>query len=445
MSNNNNGSGGYFGSFSSGGGPRNLTSDMWAPIISADNNYIANTSPAPKSANSQNKAPSENTSANKKTEQTRESKASQKRDTSQKKKKNGKRFEKKSKSQPSVKTQDTISQAVPKERDTQKGTDRKITIPLSEKDKQRIIKLRKKQAKKRLRDKDRYSSLIKSGKSIDEARRIMSKRKVAKRKFGTFLSVLCAFIFASCICWTYCYFEGAPIKDINIKGDEVYTREEIISAVGVLPGQSMLTVREDDVNEKVHSKLPFISSISLNYIFPETLEMEIISTRERFIIKNGNKYICVDKNGKIVSLKKKKVEKEQFLIIGPTFENPEIGAKFQPLQVEITDGMSDDEKAKFEKKNDFEVAKYNAMMEISALCEKYGVITNGKIDLSDLSDIKIDYQSRVRIYLGDLKNMEIKIKTASDIITQQVGKEQTGYVDVSYDVRNFFLPGTMER
>lgn len=430
------GYGEYFGSFSSASGPRNLTSDMWAPI-SSDNNYIANTGAVPRDSAAQGTAKTQSTERPKKAETPAPESPYEKKKKSVKKPKTAKKEKATAKPQQS-------STDVKSDKESGKKAGSKATAPGTRK-KEDNKRKKQKNIQKLRKDKARYASLIKNGKSIDEARRIMSERKVRKRKLSTLLSVLTAFVFAFCICFVYCYYEGAPIKTIVVKGDNVYTQEEIVSAAEVLPGQSMLTVREDEVNRRVLSKLPFVSGISLNYVFPEILEMDVVSTREHFIIKNGNKYVCVDKNGKIVSVKKKKVEKDQFLVIGPEFENAELGAKFEPLQSKIGEDLSEDEKLRLTEKNDFEMKRYNTMLEVSALCEKYGVITGGKLDLSDMTNIRLDYESRVRIYLGDAKNLELKIENASSIITQQVKKDQTGYVDVSYDVRNYFLAGSMDR
>ncbi len=404
----------FSGYSSSGFKPKNITSDMWEPITTAGN-YTAYTPPKQEFKSSQQTKRTSreepNTHRSGRVQSERKAEAPK---------------TKREKDKPSHKTPPTdrpISSG--RAADSGKNKTNKKPKPKTknkaEAPSKRSVNLAAKQREKTNKE---FLRLVKGGKSTDEARAIITKRKIRKRKMKTLFSVIFLFFFASVFVLSYTYFEGAPVKNIVVSGDEVYTDSEILDAAKLSEGINMLTVREKAVNESVIKILPFISAIGVKYDLPDTLELNIISTTERFIIKNAGSYVCVDKTGKVVSEKKKKLSDGQFMVEGMKEQAYTLGEMFVP--------------------DEANAQKFSVLKELASAVENNEIINSGVIDIENINDITLTYKSRLRIYLGDSKNLSSKLKQAEDVLKSNGAEEKTGYVNVKYDIGAYFMQGSMD-
>ncbi len=404
----------FSGYSSSGFKPKNITSDMWEPITTAGN-YTAYTPPKQefKSGQQTKRTSREEANTHRSGRVQGERKAAAPKPKREKDKPAGKtppadrpissgRVADSGKKKPTKKPK-------PKTKSKAKAPSK------------RSVNLAAKQREKTNKE---FLRLVKGGKSTDEARVIITKRKIRKRKLKTFFSVMFLFFFALIFVLSYSYFEGAPVKNIVVSGDEVYTDSEILDAAKLSEGVNMLTVREKAVNESVIKILPFVSAIGVKYDLPDTLELNIISTTERFIIKNGGGYICVDKTGKVVSEKKKKLSDGQFMVKGMKEQTYTLGEMFVPDEANSQ--------------------KFSVLKELASAVENNEIITCGVIDIEDINDITLTYKSRLRVYLGDSKNLSSKLKQAEDVLKSNGAEEKTGYVNVKYDIGAYFMQGSMD-
>ncbi len=279
-------------------------------------------------------------------------------------------------------------------------------------------------AKQREKTNKAFLRLVRNGKSVDEARIIITKRKLRKRKLGMLCSVLFLFFFATLFLVSYTYCEGAEISNILIDGDAVYTNDEILTAANISEGMNMLTIREKELNDKVTTALPFISVVGLEYNLPDTLKLNITSTNERLIIKSGSKYICIDKTGKVVSEKKKKLQKGQYLVIGLEEQEYTVGQMFAASE-----------------KNKI---KYDIAHSVAFAADGNEIINTGTIDVSNVKDITLTYKSRLRVYLGSDDNLQSKLTKAESVMIDNKAQNKTGYINAKYDVAAYFMQGSMQ-
>ena len=405
--------------------PKNLTSDMWAPI-STVNNYTAYT--PEKTIERQS---IDNTDTHVRTRQSVQQRsshnpvreASRKTNPAKSKKKKSTLYNKK----PATKNKT-------KEKRTDKNETRMYEKIISSGKVQKEIKAKKpkptskrqqsKAEKRREKANLTFVRLVKSGKTQDEARVIINRRKIRAKRIKTLGTVGFFTLFAVCFLLSYSYFRGAEIKEILFEGDEVYTQEEILEAGNISTGLNMLTVRENKLNDNVTKLLPFISKIDVDYQLPDVLALNVISTKEQLILKCDRKYICVDSTGKVVADKKKKLTEGQFLVQGLADQEYTVGEAFV---------VSEENAEKFRIAKDFAKAAENAE-----------TLNYGVLDLKDISDIKFTYRSKIRLYLGDSTNLATKMERAIGIMNSADVGDKTGYINLKYDIGAYFMEGTME-
>ncbi|MBQ8503887.1 MAG: FtsQ-type POTRA domain-containing protein [Clostridia bacterium] len=280
---------------------------------------------------------------------------------------------------------------------------------------------RQEQLKKNRKD---YEAQIKDGKSHNEISRKRAADKSRKRRIRSIISVVVFLIFVCAFVGVYSYSKGAPIANIIIEGESVYKNEEIIESAGLEIGLNMLSLREKAINEQVTLELPYIHSVELSRKLPDTVTLTVTPTKEKYLIVNDTGYICVDEHEKILSVKKKKLKDGSFRVNGFEYQEAEAGTSYEPSQ---------------NNKEKFELVK-----KIIKAIEAKGTIKKAVINVADMSDVKITYNSKVMIYLGDCKNLENQINLACDVLTEAASQGQTGYIDTRYEGRAYFNEGTMK-
>ncbi len=265
------------------------------------------------------------------------------------------------------------------------------------------------------------------GISNDEMRKKRSESiKLKAKVIGIATAILC-FIALLCCAGIYAYRNGATVSKIVIEGESRYKENKITEAANVYVGINMLSVRQDATNEAVTKTLPYIKDVQVDYRFPETLALIVTSTQEKMLIEGSTGYICLDGDGKVLSLKKKKLTDGRYLVQGLTEQTAEVGADFVPTE---------DNKAKYEK-----------AAEIISLLEATGKFTKGTVVVSNLNDVRVIYDSRINIYLGDCEKLESQITSAMDVIAvdEDIINGQTGYIETRYEGQAPFKPGSMEK
>ncbi len=401
---------------------KNLTSDMWSPITT-NNNFSAYTPDKPTEAPRQTRNVGTRPVSPQKTQRTPANESVRK-PMGQKAKDSGK-VQKEKKTTPPKKKAPTK----PKKQTSSHKADRPISsgrVPQKKPIKikapsKRMLNLAEQRREKTNKE---FVRLRNRGKTADEARLIINRKKIRMNRIKTLSSVAVLFVFALTFLLSYSYFKGAEISEIKISGNDAYEDMQVLEVANLGTGMNMLTVREKKVNDSVTTVLPFISSIGVDYQLPDVLELKVVTTREQLILKCARKYICVDRTGKVVSDKKKKLDEGQFLVQGLTEQEYTVGEKFQA--------------------SDENTERFKIALEFAKAAEESDTLNYGVLDLKDLKDITFTYRSKIRLYLGDGENLKKKMERAIEIMNESDIGEKTGYINLRYDIATYFMEGSMQ-
>ena len=401
---------------------KNLTSDMWTPITT-NNNFSAYTPDKPVETPKTTKPIGTRPASQSKPQRTPANEISRKPVGNRTKENSRLLKEKKSsspkkKSAPKAKKQTSTAK---NERPISSGRVPQNKPIKTKAPSKRMMSLAENRREKTNKD---FVRLRNRGKTADEARIIINRKKIRMNRIKTLGSVAVLFVFALTFLLSYSYFKGAEISEIKINGNDVYTDIEVLEAAKLGTGMNMLTVREKQVNDSVTTILPFISQIGVDYKLPDVLELNIVPTKEQLILKCARKYICVDSTGKVVSDKKKKLSEGQFLVHGLVEQEYTVGENFEASQ---------------ENAERFKIA-----LEFAKAAEESDTLNYGVLDLKDLKDITFTYRSKIRLYLGDGENLQKKMERAIGIMNESDIGEKTGYINLKYDIGAYFMEGSMQ-
>ncbi len=269
-----------------------------------------------------------------------------------------------------------------------------------------------------------YDEQSRQGKSHNEISKKRAGEKKKKRRIRTVATMLLFFVFVAGIFCAYFYAKGAPVANIVVEGESIYKDENIISAADLEIGINMFTVTEGEVNKKVTAELPYIHRVDIKRKLPDTIIVTVEPTADKYHITGDKSYICLDENLKVVSVKKRKLTDGSFRILGLDSQEAEIASEFKP---------SENNKERF-----------SLAQRIVSAIESKGIMKKAEINLEDLSDVTVTYDSRIVIYLGDCKELENRISLASDVVETAASQGQTGYIDTRYNGRAYFNEGTMK-
>ncbi len=273
------------------------------------------------------------------------------------------------------------------------------------------------------RSKEYYNRRKQNGDSGDDIRRDEVLRKRRKRRFAAVLTVVAVLIVAGVAALIYALVVGAPIAQIVVSGESVYSQQEIINASGVMTGENMFRVTDRAMNKRICALLPYVGSVDVKYQLPDVLELVVTDTTDKYLISGKSAFLCLSETQKILSLKKKKPQDGQYRLDGFDATEGEVGAVYTPT--------GDDEK------------RFNAAKEIIEQLEINGLQKANVLDLSDLSHIVLRYDGRVNLYLGTTDNLSVRLRATAEALEMYVTDNTIGYLEISYEGKIFFRDGTM--
>ena len=253
------------------------------------------------------------------------------------------------------------------------------------------------------------------GISADESRRAQMKKKQTNRKFFGIICALVLVIGAVGALAGYGIVEGAPIAKIVVEGNEAYKKKEILAAAGITTGDNMLLIREKKTNNIISTSLPYIESVEVKYEFPDTLRLNITETADKVHIMMGKNMITLDSNGKVLSNKKKKIQKGNYKIIGLEKQDYNIGFEFEA----DSDNGNDE--------------KYALATEIIEMLEKTGITGFRDISFEDMKCITISTTDGISIYINEKTPLERQLNLAKDAIAEKQKSKTKGYFDLRFD------------
>lgn len=392
----------YTGSASKGkskgtAGPKNITSDMWTPISGSYTDAFAE-KPQKKAAEKKNAQAKEAKSAKpepKKDSFISDGRASDKKEAKTKKKTASKK----------------------KKSRTPKGK------PISELTQEKLSKSNDVRKQQKLSKSERaYAERIKEGKSPGEISKERAETKRKKRVKRNIITVALFITFVLAFAGVYTYAKGAPVAEITVEGESIYTSEEIISAAEIEIGANMFALSEKNINALVSAKLPYVHSIEISRKLPDKLIVTVAPTEESLLLSCGDGYICVDSYGKVLSLKNKKLKRGFYRVYGLKSQTAEIGTAFEPSEENLE--------------------KYNLAKELVTAMEADGVILSGTINLKNSKNVRVLYDGRIMIYLGDCSNLSERIALAGKVLRSPQTEGKTGYIDLRFDKAAYFNEGS---
>ena len=238
------------------------------------------------------------------------------------------------------------------------------------------------------------------------------------------------------------------VKTVSVGGTQKYTPWDIRQASGIQEGENLLTLNEAMVAGKIKTQLPYVNTVRLGIKLPDTVNIEITEHDVVYAIQaSDGSWWLMTAGGHIVDGTTPVQADGYTKILGVQIELPKIGDQAvaakpeEPTEAPTEEGQTEPEETVAETEATapavipitvFPAQKLEAAISILQQLELNSILGGvDSVDVTDIYDLRISYEDRYEVILGDSSRMEMKIKAMKQSVDQMTDY-QRGELDVSF-------------
>ncbi|MDE6031580.1 MAG: FtsQ-type POTRA domain-containing protein [Oscillospiraceae bacterium] len=186
---------------------------------------------------------------------------------------------------------------------------------------------------------------------------------------------------------------------IEAEGFERYTAEEIVAASGIAVGENLLHIDAARAQENIVSSLAYIDMAKITKKYPTRIIITVAEAEKWFCVYQDGVTAAISRGGKILE---HCAANGLVTVKGFEAESVEVGGRLKS----VIDG------------------KNEIPAEIMSAAEKAGLSKITEIDLTDRFDIKILYDNRITMEIGNVTDIESKLTVGAAIIRDELSSTE---------------------
>lgn len=202
------------------------------------------------------------------------------------------------------------------------------------------------------------------------------------------------------------------LRSIEVKGNDHYTAEQIIAASGLKIGQSSISIHNAEIAAKIKASCPYVENVKIATSLNRSATITVKETSIVGAVYHDGNWLLVGESGQAV---------DQLKVTG------NLPSRYLYFKGAQTTGLGLGKQAMDNRctaivKSYFAAAK---AYQLDGVCE---------FDLSDKSDLTLNWKNQIRIQLGDDTEMDYKISVVTELlpkVLEKHGKQAKGSLDVS--------------
>ncbi len=202
------------------------------------------------------------------------------------------------------------------------------------------------------------------------------------------------------------------VRSITVEGNTQYDNDAIIAISGIRVGQSVFSVNKGQAVKKIKQTFSYVEEVKVDVSFSRNVVIRITEAEEMGAVYADGSWVVVDAEGK--GLLRLPMESERPLrrlyLKGAQVVSGELGKQV----------LSDRSLA--------------IVSEIFEAFELYGLGDVNEIDMTSLSDIRVNWKNQITIALGNDSNLTYEIAVAAATIPKVLdrhGASASGVLNVS--------------
>jgi len=268
----------------------------------------------------------------------------------------------------------------------------------------------------------------KTPREIEIEEQTQAREKLAKQRFYfliVMLVLIVIFVVGSLILWIRMPRlddNGRPradgglfsVQTMTLEGNTVYPKDHVLNSTGVVKGQSIFSVKAKDVEERLLKTYPQYSSVKVETLGMKEVKITVTETPIIGAMYADGAWVMIGENGNAVAKRAMDSDRPRGVLYVK-------GVK-PPTGKVVYGSAAMDEYS-------FEVLKT-----MIAAIKQYKLTDIIEIDLTNLSDIRMNWRGQIEVKLGNSSNLTHEIKVVAENIPKILelrGDQITGVLDVS--------------
>ena len=196
-------------------------------------------------------------------------------------------------------------------------------------------------------------------------------------------------------------------SEVVVSGTELYSSEQIRLISGVEQGDNLIRLDTHTAEQCVLDSLSYVDDIKVLRSFPSRISIKVTEAVPKANIERDDKYYVVSESGKILEAGLDKPMSGLIVIVGYDLKNTKVGDKLvsnDDMKQTITETIFDS------------IDRTDMKEHISAM------------NITDRTNIKLNYDSRINILLGSSLDLEYKLNAVKVIIDTKISDKFNGVI-----------------
>ena len=220
------------------------------------------------------------------------------------------------------------------------------------------------------------------------------------------------------------------VDTIAVAGADKYTPWMIREASGVNTGDALLSIGKARVASRIRMELPYVDEIKVGVRLPGTVEIQVTELQVTYSIEDENGgWWLISSSGRAVEPVSIDKAMGYTRIEGLAIRTPAAGEQVQAIPGRIVDGDG----------NAVEMDQTDADQQLAALIEVMTGLENNriigqitKIDMTSVTDIRLEYPQLLTVRLGNDQRLDYKISYLAAAF-EQLEANQSGELDLTLE------------
>ena len=230
------------------------------------------------------------------------------------------------------------------------------------------------------------------------------------------------------------------VDTITVAGADKYTPWMIRQASGVETGDALLSISEARVASRIISDLPYIDEVKVSRKLPGTVEIQVTELQVTYSIEDENGgWWLISSSGRAIEAVSLEKALGYTRVEGLAIRTPTAGEQVQALPGKIIDPGEGTAVEMDQTDADQQLAALVAIMTGLERSRIIGEIT--VIDVTTITDLRLEYPQLLTVRLGDDKQLEYKISYLAAAV-EKLEANQSGELDLTleYTEKAVFTP-----
>lgn len=271
-------------------------------------------------------------------------------------------------------------------------------------------------ARKRVADQHNSGQYTTVNQSRNQSRKSNVKRHRRRHKKNYILHYIILIFLFSVVIVTMSFTVLFNIKEIIITGNTKINKNEVISSSGIAIGDNLLRIKKSKIESNILKSSIFLDGVDVKRKFPSTLNINLDIAKPTTGVNYEGKYYYFSKNGRLIEISETNTHSDIIVFWGVDLEKIKLGEYLKPNE-----------------KNEYEIALKIRKSIKEASFEKIEAV-----DLRNPAYIKLYYGTQIEVVLGNLNDIDYKLKMAKKVIDTEITYGETGILDVQISGKAFF-------